>query len=339
MPSPPASVSPTTISFSLSSCCHHRGTPSCSCYQSTADPSNRSNAALGVSPSCGLGRVSVPLTKLRMSPRSCGAGRAGARSSRASSRWGSSMLAMVGSLVPSPLGWRALYSGRLHQLTWLFLSHPKSWHWGSAATPCWGQEGSAAQAARPCHHGASPGDHPALAMPACPLAAPLAKVILKQRRSRTSPGGGGQLPALTPLLPGCLKLWSWGSPRHPPGWALLMGSRAQWELTPWQKLLFTPRSSMAQVLGLQTPRNPLEKAQSAAGVSPLPCQHLWGPPPIPEATTSPCPICSVFQCLGNAADERKRGLGTVQLFAPTLARLLWTMINHPEQPWPSVQPC
>lgn len=52
--------------------------------------------------------------------------------------------------------------------------------------------------------------------------------------------------------------------------------------------------------------------------------------PSPWAAISPCPACyllSVFQCLGDTADERKTALGTAQLFAPALAWLLSAMIN------------
>ena len=75
----------------------------------------------------------VPLTKSKMSPRSCGAGRAG--SSRARSRQRGSTLAMVGSPVPRPRGRRGIYGGRLRQLTRLLLSRSNSWRRGRAAMP------------------------------------------------------------------------------------------------------------------------------------------------------------------------------------------------------------
>lgn len=50
----------------------------------------------------------------------------------------------------------------------------------------------------------------------------------------------------------------------------------------------------------------------------------------PWTITAPYParyLLSVFQCLGDAADERKTALGTAQLFAPALAQLLLAIVN------------
>ena len=155
-PFPPASVSPAAISFALGGCSRHPGAPPRSCCQRPKHHRPLQpppSAAFGASPGCGKDGANVPLTKLKMSPRLCGAGRAGARSSRARSRRRGSALAMLGLLVPPPRGRRALYSGRLHQLMWLLLSHPNSWHWGSVVMPWPGQENSDACAARRCHDG------------------------------------------------------------------------------------------------------------------------------------------------------------------------------------------
>lgn len=133
---------------------------------------------LGALPSCGEDGASVALTKLKMSPRWCGAGSTGARSSRTRSRQRAVALAMVGLILSLLQDRQVLYSGRLCQLMWLLLSHPNSWHWGSATAPCPGQENSNAHMAIWCHNGhvlpcAQVAGCPATEMPACLLAAPL----------------------------------------------------------------------------------------------------------------------------------------------------------------------
>lgn len=286
IPSPPASVSPAAISFALSGCSHHPRAPPHSCCQrpkhrGPLQPprcATRPIAALGASPSCGKDGVSVPLTKLKMSPRSCGAGRAGTRSSRARSRQGGSTLAMVGSFVPLPQGRRVLYSRRLHQLMWLLLSHPNSWHWGSATTPCLGQENSDARAAGQCHDGdVSP--CPQVTVPHRRCQPALSQLLWPKRTQSNGtpalPLGGISSPpsSPSPWLQGAVEL-GFSEMLSLPGAADGFIGKAKAGTmagAPLHGKAPTPRSSIARTLCSQAPRNLLGKAQSVAGASPPPC--------------------------------------------------------------------
>lgn len=190
-----------------------------------------------------------------MSPRWCGAARARARSRRARNRRGGSALAMVGSLVPPPRGRWALYSRRFHQLMWLLLSHSNPWHWGSAATPCPGLENSDAQTAMPTLPGSAMVETPR-PVPRSPFligdaSLPFGSSFGQSEREVMAllrfPRRG--IPVLSPLLhPGCREPWSWGSPSHPPCWALLVGSWTKREPVPLCGKAPTPRSSITRTL-------------------------------------------------------------------------------------------
>lgn len=88
-------------------------------------------------------------------------------------------MAMVDSLVPSPVGWQVIYSASPSAdvavpitLQPVALGQPsQSWETAMPLLP----DGATM--------GTSPGDHPALAMPTCLLAVPLAEVKVNQQCS------------------------------------------------------------------------------------------------------------------------------------------------------------
>lgn len=110
---------------------------------------------------------------------------------------------------------------------------------------------------------------------------------------------------------------------------------------PWQELCFAGKRSPLDLPSLERydPNKPTPESPKCGRSKPIPPASvllalLSAPKPTevpsPWTITAPYPakyLLGMFQCLGDAADERKTALGTARLFAPALAPLLLATVN------------